>query len=272
MRRFLMILGLVYLGAWFKWALDIVLLGIVRLLIASGAIVLLLVLGLASPGWAANTLVQSCTAYNGGSGTTVACTLPGSVAAGNTLAVCVYTFAGSLASVTSVAGNSNTYTGTDTADSGTSTLTTLYAKNVNSGSTTVTATLSISVPATINVHEVAGPSTSSPLDGNAINVQIAAGTGTDAITSGPVTTTSNGDYIFGCFADAAVVATFTAGTGFTNVDLNGQVVGTEYLIQGSAGSISATATASGSVTTIAAIMAFKTAAAGGGMRHRVITQ
>lgn len=94
-----------------------------------------------------------------------------------------------------------------------------YAVIGKSGSCTVTATFSASVISSVIVHEISGVNTSSPIDKNQINTQAypGPGIGTDALTSGSVETTINGDYIFGFSAESGDHSTaFTAGAGFTS--------------------------------------------------------
>src|SRR5207249_5561300 len=65
------------------------------------------------------------------------------------------------------------------------------------------------------IHEISGVDTLSPLDGHAMQHQFHAGTGTDAVTSGNITTTQVGDYIMGVSFDFADNLSLTSGTGYT---------------------------------------------------------
>lgn len=137
-----------------------------------------------------------------------------------------------------------------------------YLVVTGSGSLTLRATYSVSVSAGILVHEISGCNTVSPLDKSAMVLQNPSpGTGTDALTSGAVTTTSNGQYIFGSFFNTFLgAANWTAGTGFTDRETMTNRVFTESRIQTSAGAIAATATwdvAAG--YSISSIMTFKAA-------------
>jgi hypothetical protein len=85
----------------------------------------------------------------------------------------------------------------------------------------------------IHVSEWSGLATASPVDQTAS----ATGTGTSA-SSGPKTTTANGELIFGY---GWVLNTASAGAGFTPISLvNGDL--DEYQIQTTAGSVAATFT------------------------------
>lgn len=134
--------------------------------------------------------------------------------------------------------------------------------NVSSGACTITATFDANVTdSRIIVHEVSGTPTTTPEDQHACNPQTNPGTGTDAITSGAVITTSNGQYIYGAtYANGGVAS--TPGTGFTQGE-NTTTQESEYLIQTSAGSIAATFTGANG-NWITCIVTLKDASAGGG--------
>jgi hypothetical protein len=95
------------------------------------------------------------------------------------------------------------------------------------------------------------------------------------VTSGVVTTTTNGQYIFGCNINVAFLA-MTKGTTFTSPAISGIEgggAGTEYLVQAFAGSTAATFTTSNTtVNVISAVATFKAAAAAPRVRRRVIIQ
>ncbi len=107
---------------------------------------------------------------------------------------------------------------------------------------------------TVNCHEIGG---TSGIDNNQTAMAGGEASGTNATTSGNITTTQNGDYIF---AFGTVVGdTLTAGTSFT---LNSTQTGTapsyaEYRIQTSAGAIAGTFTPGGAAYWVAGVMAFK---------------
>lgn len=231
----------------------------------------------ASPASAATAFVQS-KAFNGFSGTDVAATFDANVTAGNL--ICGYVMWGwsgaqpTLDSVTDSLGNTYTLLHNPTnATPGALKFAAamFYAKNISGGADTVTATFSGSVsPRRIVIHEVSGADTTAPLDVSAMLAQSDPGTGTDAVTSGSVTTTASGDYIFGATADVSQGTTPVAGTGFTSRE-GANVMRSEDQIQASAGSIAATFTGSNSIADyISGIMTFKPAGGGPPPRNRAI--
>lgn len=139
-----------------------------------------------------------------------------------------------------------------------------YAKNISGGADTLTFNFSASVSSAAVVHEASGLDTTAPLDKNAIQGQFAPGGGTDAVTSGSITTTDDGEYIFGSTLNANG-STLTAGTGYTQ---RTYISGTmefmsESQVQASAGAIAATFTGSGNGgIPMTGIITFKVAAAG----------
>jgi hypothetical protein len=196
--------------------------------------------------------------FRQGSITNISVTLSSNVTANNIIAAEVsYDNTITLTSITApcVTGN---FTLVDTV-AGTSRNTQAYAVISGSGSCTVTGNLSGTTNANLAVQEIAGINSSNPLDKHAMQKQVGPGTGTDAVTSGNVTTTANGDYIFGVtFDDAGTNPTFTAGTGFTSrvtLPVSGGL-SMEDKIQSTAGSVAATFTSSGGNDTITGIMAF----------------
>jgi len=138
-----------------------------------------------------------------------------------------------------------------------------YTVSEATGANTVTATFTIeNERQQIAVHEVSGVD-ADPFDVEAGQTQDNPGTGTDAVTSGADTTTTNGQYIFGCTSDTEFTTTKAAGTGFTAAGSQSALLA-EYLIQGSAGSIAATFTVSGFTRTNTVMATFKEAGGGGG--------
>ena len=131
------------------------------------------------------------------------------------------------------------------------------------GSCTVSANFaSASAGAGIMVNEIKGVSTSSPLDVHKMQDQYYPGTGTDAATSGNVTTTASNDYIFGFGSDiAATGVTMATGTNYTLVMAESEWETTEYKILSSVSLVAATFTLDINGEDIIGIMAFKAAAA-----------
>lgn len=118
-----------------------------------------------------------------------------------------------------------------------------------------------------------------PFDKDAGQAQANPGTGTDALTSTPATTTGAGEYIFSVTLDTNFGATFpTQGTGFTSASSpndNGVSGRLEYQIQGAAGSIAGTFTATvGTGTYLTAMATYLSAGTAGRVagafgRHRL---
>ena len=139
-----------------------------------------------------------------------------------------------------------------------------YMQNIVGGvASSVTATFAASATPSVSAvscHEIAGRATASSLDKTAWNTQNFTGTGTDYITSGNVTTTTNGQYLF-CATHEEFGDATSAGTGFTGDTLGAQQVITEHLTndQPSAGSIACLFTPSGTGGYITGLMSFKAA-------------
>lgn len=203
------------------------------------------------------------TKWFGGSGTTQSVTL--TVAANNLLYIAFGH--GNAASISSVAGNSNTYNAIgNRVDGTTGTIRHYYVTAANSGSTNVTITWG-SDPSFgyLTVTEVSGCDAVSPLDVHTVGTAAIPLVG--VVTSGNITTTAAGDMVLGSVFDESGGSTFTVGSGFTIPSGGNQSTtgATEYQIQSSAGSIAATfgSSAAFEVCMVAAA-AFKAAGGGGG--------
>jgi hypothetical protein len=94
------------------------------------------------------------------------------------------------------------------------------------GQCIITATLSSSVASAALFHELAGAlSTSDPVGArHAMSAQSSPGTGTDAVTVGPVTATGT-DYVFGVTLECSQGSSITAGTGWTQRENNNDFAG-----------------------------------------------
>lgn len=93
-----------------------------------------------------------------------------------------------------------------------------FAKNVTAGANTVTCTLTGPATASIlDIFEKSGVDRTSPLDQSKLTQQVDPGTGTDAISSGSVTTTADGELILGA----------TLQVGSTVYSASGQFSGTQ---------------------------------------------
>lgn len=198
---------------------------------------------------------------------TVAVTLS-AIGSGN-LVIGQIEYANDGATILSVVDNqSNNYVVYNTVLDATSTWTTssFYLSNITNAPTTITVTTSIVVQfLKIMADEFSGTSTVvDPRDGFTGQSQNNVGTGANAATSGSITTTANGELIYGSMVTPGGDPT-TIGTGFTAAIANTTIVArsnTEYLIQAAAGSTASTWTmtgGTGSLTTL--VTAIKAAGA-----------
>lgn len=213
--------------------------------------------------------VQSAELKENTGATTIAVTLTG-VTAGNLLVA--YAEMGENNTIVLSDDKGNTWANIDTVDSddvfAPYKLRTAYAKNVNSGTTVITATFGVSSDRrAIVVHEVSGCDTTAPLDQHTAQLQTSPGTGTDAISSGAITPSVDGCYLFGCSALPEWTSPIAAGTGFTQrqTENDGKpCYCTEDKVQTTAASIAATFTgvAGGTTKYLSAIVAFKPAGSG----------
>ncbi|HEY6280567.1 MAG TPA: hypothetical protein VIW72_02070 [Burkholderiales bacterium] len=141
-----------------------------------------------------------------------------------------------------------------------------YLQNIINSPQTITATFSPARPwRGIAVHEISGLS-ATPLDQETGQAQTTPGTGANAVTSGPVTTTKNGDYIIAgtteCSSSRALPQ-YTQGTGYTKREEVGSIstqnLATEDQVQASAAAISGTFTQTANDNTCIHIMTFMAA-------------
>jgi hypothetical protein len=214
------------------------------------------------PAFVQGVPASSCVVF---SGTTNTCHFASSVTAGHTIVGGGF-YSGTSITVTSITDNcntgatSNTYTIVDTLINGTTIWTNTFWATVGAttASCTVTMTFNTSVAgAKMAIHDVSGITATTPVDVHAIANQSAPGTGTNAVTSGSVTTGSSGDYIFGFTSDVSNNPTCTAGTGYT-IRETGSSLCSEDQVQSSAGAIAATFTQVSATDNFAtAIVAFK---------------
>ncbi len=141
----------------------------------------------------------------------------------------------------------NSYTTTTAYDDGGSqqALAVCYAKATTGGSSfKITASLPANTAfRRIIISEYSGVAAASFTDGTTGQGAAAGNTSTDGITTGSVTTTVNGDLIYGAFMDTEGSNTITAGTGFTQRAITGtNSMTTEDRQQTTAGSVAATQT------------------------------
>lgn len=123
--------------------------------------------------------------------------------------------------------------------------------NVSAGSHTVTATLASAISNAypmMQVFDVAGASTTSPVDAYTFNSQ---GTATTAITSGAITTTSKGDMLIGSTVPTNNGGSTTITTGTSSFTIVHGPYGDQaggYLVAGAAGSYTFNAVSSSAYT------------------------
>jgi len=146
-------------------------------------------------------------------------------------------------------------------------LATFYGGPFTNGPTTITVTGS-GGPGQgqrwrVALAEFAG--ISGTIDGHAMQGQSAPGNGPNAITSGSISTSANGDLIYSAFLfyGGTSPATLAPGVGFTLLDdgspaIDGAPMGQEYLVQKGPPRIAGTWSQTGSgAETVAGVMAFK---------------
>ncbi len=218
-------------------------------------------------------------ATDGATATSIAITFTatGAVASGNLVCGMVVWggVAGDLTSIDDDKSNTYTIVSAVTLDDNPSggSAAVFYKENITNGPITITAHFgSAQGFRGLTCHEASGLATASALDKSASQIQNAPGTGTNAVTSTAVTTTTNGQYIFGACSLMSNIRNaneFTAGTGYVEREEQGDGavanLTSESQVQTSAGSIAATFTASASAGADdlgTFILTFKTPAAG----------
>lgn len=210
--------------------------------------------------------VQSATNGASAASASIAATVT-AIGAGNLVAGIVTWHSPTTGDFSSVTDNQgNTYTIVDRVTSAANgfnqCLGTFYAANITNAPTTITANFA-NTPADVGIFldEYSGAGTT-PLDGHAMQTQAAPGTGTDACTSGNITTTVVGDLIYAGMVDVqGASGSDVAGTNFTlrvnNDASNGfSFSSTEDRVQVAAGTAAGTFTLSANVVTITGVMAF----------------
>jgi len=164
--------------------------------------------------------------------------------------------------LTSVTDGTNTYTllHNPTTGDGSARAAMFYCLSVSAGTFTVSANLSSAAFGNTIAHLARDSGGTPSFDKSALVEQIFPGTGTNAVSSGNVTTVSNGQYIFGASAKCSASGNvLTSGTGYTSrVQQNnsGAASLSENQIQTSAGAIAATFTTSSDGPFLTGIMTF----------------
>lgn len=220
---------------------------------------------------AAIAYVQS--AGTTGSGTSMSVAYPSNVSTGSLLITALSVGSG-VSSVTDSLGQSETTLAGEITDGSTFCIRVSYYVNSAAGADTITVNFTGSAGfGSVAIHEYSGVATASALDKTTTNNQVNPGTGTDAITTGSVTTTTDGQLIFGFAAQYDSVASTTAGgTGYTERQDPFGDTPTEDRIQTSAGAIAATFTAgNASQDFFSWIATFKAAVAASGAPTRTLT-
>ncbi len=168
-----------------------------------------------------------------------------------------------LDSVTDNQGNTYTVYQTGGADATNGLSAALYYRaNITNAPTVITANFT-GGPSfrAIVADEFSGLATASIADGAHLNVQASSpGTGTDAITSGSITTTVAGNTVYGYTVNTSGAEVGSPGTGYTGATSVTQQ-DSEYLVQGSAGAIAATFTQAAGASRITGVLALKAAGA-----------
>lgn len=230
---------------------------------------LALTLALYSPAWAATRMQMTgfgVVASGGGGGgpaviptnqgshqngatstNTVAVTLPATVQSG---AACVVTvsYVGGIGGMSATDDKGNTYVEINGAifnATGGFTANNFLLTNITNGPQTITVTYSTNPFAAIQVDCFSGITTAAPasaFDGEVMVVQNTPANTANAVTSGPITTTINGDLIYGVALDLTGNGS-SVGSGFTQLQGVAGAYYSESLIQTTAGPISATFTA-----------------------------
>lgn len=186
----------------------------------------------------------------------VAVTIPSALASGNSVVVAVGSPATSATALVDNSVGGNTYTPACSLVSGGYTWSIYYALNITNTPSIFTATVSSSVQFSTIV--VSGFSGVASVDGTcAINPQSIGTGGTNSVTSGPTTTTANGDLVFGATVNVSGSGAITPGTGYTIAVNSSPDFVTEYQVQATAGAISATWTNAASDSFISAVIGFK---------------
>jgi hypothetical protein len=144
-----------------------------------------------------------------------------------------------------------------------------YLDNVSAGSHVITATFSATVGfRRIRAIEISGLNTAGSLDQATGQGQLAPGTGTDAVSSGATSTTTNAaDFVLGLTQNSGEISpgsgTVTAGTGFTLSGAASVMMTVESMSVAATGAQTATFTHSVANNRITHVVAFMEAAAGG---------
>src|SRR6266446_5700168 len=218
-----------------------------------------------APAGQATAYVQSASGNDHYNTSSASAKFPSNVTANDAIAVfCVWeSLSQTLNSVTDTQGNAFAIVDNPTSG-GYGRAAMAYAIARSTGLDTVSCNFSTaSMGKSIIVHEISGVNTSTPLDGQKMNVQNSRGNGANAVTSGSITTTVNGDYVLGfTFNDSSNQADWNAGAGYTkrqDLQVQSYATASEDAVQTLSGSVAATFTATAATfgDFITGIMAFR---------------
>jgi hypothetical protein len=185
--------------------------------------------------------VQGCQTNNGAtSSATIVCTF-GAVVGGGDL-VTLFVGLGNPATVASASDDKgDTCTVVDSQAPVGYTTTSLYCANVTAGARTFTVTASaVNQFMLVLGDEYSNVAAISPIDAHAKNYQANPGTGLNAVTTGSVQTTANGDLIVGGTFAVAQPGSITAGSGFVQQAFVSNLAMAESAAQPAAGATAAT--------------------------------
>lgn len=216
-------------------------------------LLLIVLLLISRNSFAAIANVQCKTDAAWSSGTTWDTTFGSSVTSGNLITVLAQVHLGGVNTTLSISDGTNTYTRVDAtrvnADANGTWMNAVgyYAKNVTGGTITITATVSSSANAIAGrllACEWSGADTSSPLDQATVNNQINPGTGTDAVSSGSITPSTDGQLVIGASVSMNGNEIWAKNTSYTAIGSTSNDLSLgEYIIQTSAASTAVTYTA-----------------------------
>lgn len=222
------------------------------------------VLSLALPSWGAVAHVQSKHAVACCSQTSILVTTDSNVTAGNLLALWIFSDSNQeISTITGCQSNTFTLAGSQAYTDGMRSWG-YYAQNITGGACAITVTMAASTSLLrVVVAEISGAATSGVLDTFSSNSQINPGTGTDAVTTGAQTTTTDGQYIFAVTAATAGTTSITAGTtpAFTSRQTDSTNYMAEEHIQTTGGSIDGAWTIGTTAAFQSLMMTFKAAGA-----------
>jgi hypothetical protein len=231
----------------------------------SGSVSASTTLTVTAPAGQGTAYVQSASGNDHYNTSSASAKFPSNVTANDAIAVfCVWeSLSQTLNSVTDTQGNIFTILNNPTTG-GYGRAAMAYAIARSTGGDTVSCNLSTaSMGKSIIIHEISGVNTSTPMDGQKMNVQNSPGNGANAVTSGSITTTVNGDYVLGfTFNDSSNQADWNAGAGYTkrqDLQVQSYATASEDAVQTLSGSVAATFTATAATfgDFITGIMAFR---------------